>query len=95
MKRSTTALPLAAALLVGACMGGTDPASAPDDEGAWMDDAMVVVSRDEAAGRETVTLVAASGFSQVIGDEPLTQDLVEAEDPGDVGAAIAARTHYK
>ena len=38
--------------------------SAPADDGAWMDDAIVVVERNEGTGRRPVTLVdPASGFS--------------------------------
>jgi hypothetical protein len=81
METMKRALPLAAALLVGSCTGGSDGASGPPDAGgAWMDDATVVVARNETTGRQTVTLVdPASGFSQVLDDEPLTPDVIEID----------------
>ena len=81
MERMKKALPLVLAVLAGACEAGSDgdPAAAPRDQaaapaehgGAWMDGATVVVARDAATGRETVTLVdPATGVSQVLDDEP-------------------------
>lgn len=83
------ALPLAAAL-AGGCTTGSEAAPAPaDDGGAWMEGAIVTVTRD--AGRETVTLTdPESGFSQVMSDEPLTPGAVETDDTGPVAVAIAA-----
>jgi hypothetical protein len=94
MKRTKQALPLALALLAGACTGAPEGSSAPpDDGGAWMDDATVVVARDEASGRETVTLVdPASGFSQVMSDEPLTPGVIEVDDPEPVATVAAGLT---
>lgn len=87
--KSWKALPLAAAL-VGGCITGSEPAPV-DDGGAWMEGAAVTVTRDPAAGRETVTLTdPASGFSQVVSDEPLTPGAVETDDPGPVAVALAA-----
>jgi hypothetical protein len=96
MERTKKAIPLALALLAGACSGGSDGdgASAPaDDGGAWMDNATVVVARNEATGRETVTLVdPATGFSQVVDDEPLTPDVIEVDDPEPAATVAAALT---
>jgi hypothetical protein len=86
-------LPLAAALAVGGCMEGSDPeAAAADDGGAWMEGATVTVARDAGAGREAVTLTdPASGFSQVMSDEPLVPGAVETEDdPSPMEAALEA-----
>ncbi len=76
-------LPAAAALaMLTACPGGGAGSAPPDDGGAWMDTALVKVEQDAAAGRETVTLVdEASGTSQQMSDEVLTDDVVEVEDP--------------
>jgi hypothetical protein len=86
------ALPLAAALAMGGCMEGSDPeVEAADDGGAWMDGATVTVVRDPEAGRETVTLTdPASGFSQVMSDEPLVPGAVETEDPSPMEIALEA-----
>jgi hypothetical protein len=98
MERTKKAIPLALALLAGACSGGSDGASGessapPDDGGAWMDAATVVVARNEATGRETVTLVdPATGFSQVLDDEPLTPDVIEVDDPQPAATVAAALT---
>jgi hypothetical protein len=94
MERTRKALPLALALVAGACSGGSDGATAPpDDGGAWMDGATVVVARNEATGRETVTLVdPATGFSQVLGDEPLTPNVIEVDDPEPVATVATALT---
>jgi hypothetical protein len=84
--------PLAAALAVGGCNGGSDPAATPEDDGgAWMEGATVTVVRDPDAGRETVTLTdPGSGFSQVMSDEPLVPGAVETDDPDPMEIAIAA-----
>ena len=86
------ALPLVAAILAVGCGRGesaTNPAA--EDDGAWMDGAEVKVERDEVAGRETVTLVdPESGFSQVLGDEPLTPGAVEVDDLEEIAAALVA-----
>lgn len=88
MKKTKKVLPLAAAILAMGC-GGRSGSSVPDSDGAWMDDATVVVARDEAAGRRTVTLVdPKSGFSQLMSDEPLTPDVIEVDDPSPVVAAL-------
>ena len=71
----------AAALLLGACGRGSGRSPASDD---WMDGATVRVALDAAAGRETVTLVdPASGFEQVMDDEPLVD--VNEQEEGDEG----------
>jgi hypothetical protein len=95
MERTKKALPLALALLAGACSGGSDGAASapPDDGGAWMDGATVAVARNETTGRETVTLVdPATGFSQVLDDEPLTPDVIEVDDPEPVATLAASLT---
>jgi hypothetical protein len=75
MQTQLKAAALVVALLTGACGGGAhehEPLS-PADDGAWMDDATVVVERNDRTGRETVTLVdPASGVSLLVNDEPLT-----------------------
>jgi len=90
MKHGSTAL-LVAALFSGACSGRSRDASpAPDGDGEWMDGATVVVARDAGAGRETVKLVdPASGFEQVISDEPLTPGAAEVDEEPAVAAALA------
>jgi hypothetical protein len=84
---------LAAALAVAGCGGGDgggDASPASTDPDAWMDDARVEVRRDEASGRETVTLVdPASGHSEVMSDEPLLPGAVEVDDLAAVVAALA------
>jgi hypothetical protein len=81
-QRTHFILPAAAALaLLTACPGGGGGAGPADDGGAWMDAALVVVVQDAAAGRETVTLVdEASGTSERMSDEDLTNDVIEVED---------------
>jgi hypothetical protein len=91
MKKTKQVLPLAAAILVMGCGGssGSSESSAPGSDGAWMEDATVVVARDEAASRQTVTLVdPRTGFSQVMSDEPLTPDVIEVDDQSPVVAAL-------
>jgi hypothetical protein len=94
MQTHLKAAALVVALLAGACAGGADGHErlAPADDGAWMDDATVVVERDEGTGRETVTLVdPASGFSLLVDDEPLTPDANETDEPSaPVAAAVVA-----
>jgi hypothetical protein len=92
MNGTKKALPVALALLAGACGGGSEGASTPpDDGGAWMDGATVVVARSDATGRETVTLVdPASGFSRVLSDEPLTPNVIEVDDDPEPVATVAA-----
>ena len=63
-------------LAAGACGGGgaqkPEPGTRGGDDGAWMDDALVLVERNVNTGRETVTLVdPASGRSLLVNDEPL------------------------
>ena len=54
-----------------------------------MDDAIVVVERNEGTGRETVTLVdPASGFSLLVDDEPLTKGANETNVPSAPVAAV-------
>ena len=84
---------LVVALAAGACGGGAhEPATQVDDDGAWMDDAVVVVERNVGTGRETVTLVdPASGFSLLVNDEPLTPEANEADAPSaPIAAALVA-----
>ena len=82
---------LVVALAAGACGGGAhEPATQVDDDGAWMDDAVVVVERNVGTGRETVTLVdPASGFSLLVDDEPLTKGANETNDPSAPVATVA------
>jgi hypothetical protein len=91
-RKQWKALSLGAALAVAGCNGGSEPESAPaDDGGAWMEGATVTVVRDPDAGRETVTLTdPASGFSQVMSDEPLVPGAVEIDEPGPMETAVAA-----
>jgi hypothetical protein len=90
-RKSWKAFPLAAALAVGGCSTRSDSPSAPADDGVWMEAAAVTVTRDPVTGRETVTLTdPASGFSQVMSDEPLSPGAVETDDPGPVAVALAA-----
>jgi hypothetical protein len=86
---------LVVALSAAACGGGThtsEPGTQVDDDGAWMDDAVVVVERNVNTGRETVTLVdSASGRSLVVNDEPLTPEANEADAPSaPIAAALVA-----
>jgi hypothetical protein len=96
MERMKKVVPLVLAALAGACSGESDGDGAstpPDDGGAWMDGATVVVARNEATGRETVTLVdPATGFSQVVGDEPLIANVIEVDDPQAAATVAAALT---
>lgn len=75
-------LPAAAALaLLTACPGGGGGVAPAGDGGAWMDTALVKVVQEAAAGRETVTLVdEASGTSEQMSDEALTDDVIEVDD---------------
>ncbi len=82
---------LAAALALGGCSHGAGSSAPADDDGAWMDGADVVVRLDATAGRETVTLVdPASGFAQVVDDEPLTPGVTEWDEPAEPIALAAA-----
>lgn len=84
---------LVVALAAGACGGGAhEPATQVVDDGAWMDDAVVVVERNVGTGRETVTLVdKASGLSLLVNDEPLTPEANEADAPSaPIAAALVA-----
>ena len=77
MQTQLKAAALVVAFLTGACGGGAHEHEplAPADDGAWMDDATVVVERNDRTGRETVTLVdPASGRSLLVNDEPLTPE---------------------
>ncbi len=77
-------LALAALPVLAACGGGGGGGSAPqaEDDGAWMDTALVQVARDTARGVETVTLVnEAAGKSELVNEEALDGDAVEFEDP--------------
>jgi hypothetical protein len=88
---------LVVALAAGACGGGAhEPATQAEDDGAWMDDAVVVVERNVGTGRETVTLVdPASGHSLLVNDEPLTPEANEADAPSApiAAALVAALSH--
>jgi hypothetical protein len=91
MQTHLKAASLVVALLAGACGGGAHEHEplAPADDGAWMDDATVVVERNDRTNRETVTLVdPASGFSLLVDDEPLTPDANETDAPSTPVAAI-------
>ncbi|HYS81663.1 MAG TPA: hypothetical protein VEM76_13190 [Anaeromyxobacteraceae bacterium] len=88
MQRKTKTLPLVGALVAVGC-GGRGGPTAPDADGAWMESATVEVSRDEAAGRQTVTLVdPKTGFSLVVSDEPLTPGVIEVDDQSPAVAAL-------
>jgi hypothetical protein len=91
MQTQLKAAALVVALLTGACGGGAhehEPLS-PADDGAWMDDATVVVERNDRTGRETVTLVdPASGVSLLVNDEPLTPGANETDEPAAPVAAV-------
>jgi hypothetical protein len=80
--RRRGALPfLAAALLAAGCGGSGGGTAQSEDDGAWMDGAEVQVVIDEAARRETVTLVdAASGRSERLDEEEIVRDVAEFED---------------
>jgi hypothetical protein len=91
LKAAALAVALVVGACAGACGGGADEhePSAPADDGAWMDDAIVVVERNEGTGRETVTLVdPASGFSLLVDDEPLTKGANETNVPSAPVAAV-------
>lgn len=85
MERTTrriTLPALAALALLAACAGGGTGEAPPADDGAWMDTALVMVVTDPATHHEKVTLVdRASGRSQQMSDEEVTDDVVEVEDP--------------
>ncbi len=80
--RRRGALPfLTAALLAAGCGGSGGGTTQSEDDGAWMDEAEVQVVIDEAARRETVTLVdTASGRSERMDEEEIVRDVAEFED---------------
>ena len=91
LKAAALVVALVVGTCAGACGGGAhehEP-SAPADDGAWMDDATVVVERNDRTGRETVTLVdPASGVSLLVDDEPLTPGANETDEPSAPVAAV-------
>lgn len=81
--RRRGALPFLAAVALLAGCGGSGGGAPPlsEDDGAWMDAAEVRVVVDEAARRETVTLVdAESGRSERMDEEEIVRDVAEFED---------------
>ncbi len=81
---------LFAGLAVAGC-SGREAAANPDDGGAWMEGAIVMVESNAGTGRETVTLRdQASGFQQQMNDEPVGLEALEADDSPAVVEALNA-----
>jgi hypothetical protein len=84
------ALPLAAAIVAVGCGGGESATAPVEDDGAWMDEAVVVVARDEGAAIETVTLTDRDSGARLAVEEPLTPGAVEIDDLEAIAAALVA-----
>ncbi len=85
-------LPLVAAIVAVGCGGGEKATAPHEDDGAWMDQAVVTVTRDVGAAIETVTLTDPESGTSLASDEPLTPGGTEVDDLEAIAAALLGLT---